>query len=135
MRLPCQSSPLAGIADAGGVAAALILGASAVQIGTGLLRAPEAKTDPAYADRLAHTEAHETVVTRAFSGRPGRSIGTAYVRAAFDAPLPAPYLVQRGLTSAMRESARKTSDAERMQMWAGQAAKLARAEPAVIIVQ
>ena len=67
------------IAEARGIAAALILGASAVQIGTGFLRAPEAKTHPAYAGRLAHTEAHETMVTRAFSGRPGRSAATAYV--------------------------------------------------------
>jgi nitronate monooxygenase len=51
------------IGDARGIAAALILGASAVQIGTGFLRSPEAKTHPAYADRLAHTEAHETTVT------------------------------------------------------------------------
>ena len=63
-----------GIADARGIAAALILGASAVHIGTGFLRSPEAKTYPAYAERLAHTEANETMVTRAFSGRPGRSI-------------------------------------------------------------
>lgn len=123
------------IADARGVAAALILGASAVQIGTGLLRAPEAMTHPAYADRLAQTEAHDTIVTRAFSGRPGRSIGTAYVRAALNAPPPAPYPVQRGLTSRMRESARKAGDTDRMQMWAGQAAKLARTEPAGIIAQ
>ncbi len=124
-----------GIADARGVAAALILGASAVQIGTGLLRTSEATTPPAYADRLARTEAHETIVSRAFSGRPGRSIATAYVRAALNGPPPAPYPVQRGLTSAMRESARKAGDSERMQMWAGQAAKLAPAEPAGIIVQ
>ncbi len=70
-----------GIADARGMAAALILGASAVQIGTGFLRSPEAMMHPAYADRLAKTEAHETRVTRAFSGRPGRSVATAYVRA------------------------------------------------------
>ena len=113
----------------------MMLGASAVQIGTGLLRTPEAKTAPAYSDRLARTEAHETVVTRAFSGRSGRSIATAYVRAALDGPPPAPYPVQRGLTSAMRESARKAGDPERMQMWAGQSAKLARAEPAGTIIQ
>lgn len=124
-----------GISDTRQVAAALILGASAVQIGTGLLRSPEAKLHPAYADRIGRTEAHETMVTRAFSGRPGRSIATSYVRAGLSGPAPAPYPVQRGLTAAMRESARKTGDAERMQMWAGQSAKLARAEPAGTIVQ
>ena len=117
-----------GIADARGIAAALILGASAVQIGTGFLRSPEAKTHPAYAERLARTEANDTMVTRAFSGRPGRSVATAYVRAAAasDAPRSAPYPVQRGLTQAMRQEALKAGDADRMQMWAGQSAKLAR---------
>jgi len=124
-----------GIADARGAAAALMLGASAVQIGTALLRTPEAMTPAAYADRLTHTEAHETVITRAFSGRPGRAVSTTYVRASLDGPPPAPYPVQRGLTSPMRESARKQGDVERMQIWAGQAAKLARAEPAGTIVQ
>jgi len=124
-----------GIADARGVAAALILGASAVQIGTGLLRSPEAMAHPVYAETLALTEAHETVVTCAFTGRPGRAIANAYTRAALDGPLPAPYPVQRGLTAAMRDSARKQGDVERMQMWAGQAGKLARAEPAGSIVQ
>lgn len=126
-----------GIAEGRGVAAALILGASAVQIGTGFLRSPEAKLHPAYADRLACTEANETVVTRAFSGRPGRSAATAYVLAAGapNAPRPAPYPVQRGLTRAMREAAQKAGDAERMQLWAGQAAKLARDQPAGTIVE
>jgi nitronate monooxygenase len=126
-----------GIADARGIAAALILGASAVQIGTGFLRSPEAKMHPAYADRLARTEANETMITRAFSGRPGRSAGTAYVLAANapNAPRPAPYPVQRGLTRAMREAAQKAGDADRMQLWAGQAAKLARDQPAGTISQ
>jgi nitronate monooxygenase len=126
-----------GIADPRTVAAALILGASAVQVGTGFLRAPEARTHPAYADRLARTEAHDTVITRALSGRPGRSVATAYVRAANapDAPRPAPYPVQRGLTRAMREAAQKAGDADRMQLWAGQSAKLATAEPAGTIAR
>jgi nitronate monooxygenase len=126
-----------GVADARGIAAALILGASAVQIGTGFLRSPEAKLHPAYADRLARTEAHETMVTSAFSGRPGRSVANSYVRAASDptAPCPAPYPVQRGLTRAMREAAQKAGDADRMQLWAGQAAKLARDQQAGTIAQ
>ncbi len=126
-----------GIADGRAVAAALILGASAVQVGTCFLRSPEAKMHPAYAARLARTEANETMITRAFSGRPGRSAATAYVRAAEapNAPRPAPYPVQRGLTRAMREAAQKAGDADRMQLWAGQAAKLARDQPAGTIAQ
>jgi nitronate monooxygenase len=126
-----------GIADARGMAAALALGASAVMIGTGFLRCPEAKIHPAYAERLARTEAHETMITRAFSGRPGRSAATAYVRAAAapEAPTAAPYPVQRWFTGAMREDAQKAGDAERMQMWAGQSAKLAQDRPAGEICQ
>ena len=121
-----------GIADGRGVAAALLLGASAAQIGTGYLRCPEAKTHPAWADALATTLPEDTAVSRAFSGRAGRSIATNYVRAATakTAPAPAPYPVQRGLTAAMRESGGKEGDFHRMQVWAGQSAALARVEPA-----
>jgi nitronate monooxygenase len=121
-----------GIGDARGVAAALLLGASAAQIGTALLRTPEAKLNPAWADALARTAPEDTMVSRVFSGRPGRSIATDYVRAATaaDAPPPAPYPIQRGLTAAMRGEASKAGDANRMQVWAGQSAQLARAEPA-----
>lgn len=124
-----------GIADARGVAAALLLGATAVQIGTGFLRAPEAMIPSLYADRLARTEAHETAVTRAFSGRPGRAVANAYVRASTAGSIPAPYPIQRGLTAGMRDAARKAEDPERMQMWAGQSAKLARSQPAGEIVR
>jgi nitronate monooxygenase len=126
-----------GIADARGVAAALLLGASAAQIGTALLRSPEAKLAPAWADALARTAPEDTMVSRVFSGRAGRSIATRYVRAAtaLHAPPPAPYPVQRGLTLPMRRDAERANDVERMQAWAGQSARLARADPAAKIVQ
>jgi nitronate monooxygenase len=120
-----------GIADGRGVAAALALGASAAQIGTGFLRSPEAKLHPAWADALGRAAPEDTTLSRAFSGRAGRSIATDYVLAAVgpDAPRPAPYPVQRGLTASMRSTAQKAGDVQRMQAWAGQAAGLARAEP------
>jgi nitronate monooxygenase len=121
-----------GIADGRGVAAALVLGASAVQIGTGFLRCPEAKIHPAWADALAKAAPEDTMVSRVFSGRAGRSLATNYVLAATgpEAPDPAPYPVQRGLTAAMRTEGQKAGDLHRMQAWAGQSAALAKAEPA-----
>jgi nitronate monooxygenase len=126
-----------GIADARGIAAALLLGASAVQIGTGLLRTPEAKLAPAWADAIGKAQPEDTVPTRAFSGRLGRSIATAYVKAAnsSEAPKPAPYPVQRALSQAMRDAGTKAGDIDRMQAWAGQAARLATTEPAADLVR
>jgi nitronate monooxygenase len=134
VRVPVIAS--GGIADGRGVGAALLLGASAVQIGTAFLRCPEAKIHPAWADAIGMAAPEDTRVTRAFSGRPGRSIATNYVRAVLseDAPDPAPYPVQRGLTSAMRSAAQKEGDVQRMQAWAGQSAKMAKAEPAAAVL-
>jgi nitronate monooxygenase len=126
-----------GIADARGVAAALALGASAAQIGSGFLRCPEAKILPYWADALATTAPEDTILSRVFSGRTGRSVATKYVSAATapDAPAPAPYPVQRGLTAPMRSAGGKANDPERLQAWSGQACGLARAEPAGPLAQ
>ena len=116
-----------GIGDPRGVAAALILGASAVEIGTGFLRSPEAKIPNAWADAIGEAEPEDTLVSRVFSGRLGRSIQTRYAMAATaqDTPKPAPYPIQRNLTKAMRDDAVKKNNLDGMQAWAGQSAKLA----------
>ena len=126
-----------GIADGRGVAACLLLGASAAQVGTVFLRCPEAKIPSAWADAIGRALPEATMITRAFSGRAGRSIATAYARAAADptSPATAPYPVQRGLTQAMRDAAVKENDIDRIQAWAGQSAGMARADTAGDIVR
>ncbi len=117
-----------GVADARTAMAALVLGASAVQIGTGFLRTPEAGIAPSWADAIGKALPEDTIVTRAFSGRAGRSIATKYAMAmeASNAPIPAPYPVQRGLTQAMRDKAVKNDDIDCIQAWAGQSSRLAQ---------
>ncbi len=61
-----------GIADGRGVAAALVLGASAAQIGTAYLLCPEALTSAVHRQALAGGTMDDTVLTNVFTGRPAR---------------------------------------------------------------
>ena len=121
-----------GIADSRGIAAAFMMGASAVQIGTGFLRTPEAQIPTAWADGIGRALPHKTTLTRAFTGRLGRSIATEYAISAQSpqAPEPAPYPVQRQLTSGMTAQAKSNNDLSRIQAWSGQSGYLAQALPA-----
>lgn len=126
-----------GIADARGVSAALMLGASAVQVGSAFLLCPESKIHPAWRNGLASAAPEDTIVSRVFSGRAGRSLATNYVRTATgpSAPTTAPYPVHRGLTAAMRTEGTKAGDIHRMQAWAGQSSSLGKIAPAADVVR
>jgi nitronate monooxygenase len=67
-----------GIGDGRGIAAALALGASGVQMGTAFLGCPEAATDPARRARLRCATDGDTMVTDAFSGRAARAMRSRY---------------------------------------------------------
>ena len=70
-----------GISDGRGIAAAMILGASAVQLGSAFLSCPEANISDDYRVALAATSDDATRLTRAFSGRPARAMNNRYIEA------------------------------------------------------
>jgi len=63
-----------GIADSKGVAAAMALGATGVQIGTAYLLCPEATTSKVHRAALKSEAARHTALTNIFTGRPARGI-------------------------------------------------------------
>ena len=78
VRLPVIAA--GGIADARGVAAAMGLGASAVQIGTAYLLCPEATTTAIHRTALQSPAARHTALTNLFTGRPARGIVNRFMR-------------------------------------------------------
>jgi len=124
-----------GIADGRGLAAALALGASAVQVGTALLRCPETGIDKDWSAALDGLAPEQTAPTRAYSGRLARAAPTPFVTAWADpsAPRPAPYPQQRALVAQWRRG--EPDGLERANHWAGQSAALAVEEPAGAVVE
>ena len=70
-----------GIADGRGVAAALMLGAVGVQLGTRFLVAEECCVHPEYKARVLKAKDSSTIVTGRRLGHPVRSLKTAFSRA------------------------------------------------------
>ena len=68
-----------GIMDGRDAAAAMKLGAAAVQLGTAFLPCPESGASPAYKRALLTAKNDVTVITRAFSGRPARGITNGFI--------------------------------------------------------
>jgi nitronate monooxygenase len=121
-----------GIATGRGVAAVLAAGAAAAQLGTALLRTPEAGTAPVHREALAGET--PTALTRAFSGRTARGVVNRFLREhSGDAPRAYPDV--HHLTAPLRAAARERGDADGLHLWAGQAHALAEEEPAGALVR
>jgi len=109
-----------GIVDGRGIAAAFVLGASGVQLGTAYLTCPEATISPVHRAALAEHD-RQTVITTVLSGRPARSILTRFVReqgplndAVPNYPLATPALVP------LRAKAEAEGSGDFSLLWAGQ---------------
>lgn len=116
-----------GIMNGRGVAAALALGADAVQMGSAFLLSHEAVTSAPWRRAIENAPDDPTRLTRAFTGRYARGIENRFMRELrpVEDEVP-PYPVQNGLTRGLRAAAEAKGDAELMSLWAGQAVKLAR---------
>ena len=126
-----------GIADARGLAAAMLLGASGVQIGTAFLACDESNAPPLHKTALRSPAARTTMLTRALSGRLARGIrnelSRSYEGQAEVGPLP--YPAQTELTIALRQRAIAMGDSEAISLWASQSASLLKHHSAAALFE
>jgi nitronate monooxygenase len=116
-----------GICDARAIAAALILGASAVQMGTAYLFCPEAKVTPLHRALLKGTADTVTVLTNVLTGRPARGFMNRIIHelgpmseVAPNFPLASPAIAP------LQKFAQANGSGDFSPMWAGQSASLGR---------
>lgn len=114
------------------VAAVLAAGATAAQVGSALLRCPEAGTSDAHLAGL--DSGRPTGLTRAFSGRLARGIVNRF-QADHSPAAPIAYPELHHVTTPLRAAARAAGDPEGVNLWAGQAYELAQARPAAEVVR
>ena len=117
-----------GIADGRGIAAALTLGASAVQLGTAYLHTPEAKISSVHRERLGEGG---TLFTNLLSGGLARGIKGRLIDdlgpVRSEAP---PYPLASAALAPVRAAAERQGEYGFGPLWAGQAAPLGEALPA-----
>jgi nitronate monooxygenase len=133
VRVPVIAS--GGIGDGRGVAAAMVLGASAVQMGTTFLTCDEAGAPDAYKTAIQQATETKTALTRAFSGRPARGIINRFMTEVEASQAILSFPQQNHLTRALRREAGRQGRAEFLSLWAGQALRLARREPVATCMQ
>lgn len=124
-----------GIMNGSGIAAALQLGADAVQMGTAFILCPESAADAAYKANLQSERALDTAITAVISGRPARGIRNRMHKeiAKLQDFLPA-YPQAYSVAKALHSAARLHNNNEFAAHWAGQGAPLARTLAATELV-
>jgi nitronate monooxygenase len=121
-----------GIATGAAVAAVLVAGAAAAQLGTAFLRCPEAGTAEVHRRALAGDAA--TAMTRAFTGRLARGIRNRFLDE-HGAAAPVAYPEVHHLTAPLRQAGRAAGDPSLVNLWAGQSYQLGRDLPAGQLVR
>ncbi len=122
-----------GVAGARDVREILAAGACVAQVGTALLLADEAGTNPVHRAALSAGKFAQTVVTRSFSGRYARGVANDFTRR-FDPVAPVGYPQLHYMTSPIRRAAVAAGDPHGTNLWAGTGFREARACPAAQIV-
>jgi nitronate monooxygenase len=125
-----------GIMDGRDIAAAMGLGAAAVQLGTAFLPCPESGAPAPYKRALLEAKKDTTVITRVFSGRPARGLTNTFI-AMMDGKEHAilPFRQQNDLTRPMRNASGQQGVVEFISLWAGQGVVRSRAMPAADLVR
>ncbi len=115
-----------GVADARGVAAALALGAAAVQVGTAYLFSPQAKVSVLHRAALRAAQDDATVLTNLFTGRPARGILNRFVRELGPMNTTAPqFPMAANAVTPLRAQVEQRGSGDFTPLWSGQAAALA----------
>ncbi|RYZ39745.1 MAG: nitronate monooxygenase [Myxococcaceae bacterium] len=133
VRLPVIAS--GGIMDGRGIAAARMLGASGVQLGTAFLRCQECGTVPAHREVLRNAKDESSRITRALTGRPARAIPNELITTVEEAGTYLPYPQLHGATRALKVAASQRGDTRFMALWAGQGVGLSRDGSAAELVR
>jgi nitronate monooxygenase len=126
-----------GIMDGQGIAAAMKLGASAVQMGTAFILCPETTASAAFRMQLKSARAYHTRITAAISGRSARGIANRMYSLLDDLSAPAlpDYPIAYDAAKALHAAASAKGNHEFAAHWAGQGAPLARELPAAELIE
>ncbi|HZP92554.1 MAG TPA: nitronate monooxygenase [Burkholderiales bacterium] len=120
-----------GIADAQGVAAAMALGASGVQVGTAYLLCPESTISALHRAALKSAAARHTALTNLFTGRPARGIVNRVMRELGPMNSAAPeFPLATAAIAPLRAKAEATGSTDFSPLWSGQNASCCTEMPA-----